>query len=265
VDNDGRLDMITTTSGCRCRYADIYLQRSDHTFELATYRFGMSPVAAGPDAVWVDYDNDGKLDLSTIVEGRLKILKNQGPFDERSYLEVDLNGPDAVGSQVTVYAGGILYRRDATAGRGLLMEDPARLHFGLAAAATIDSMSVRWGNGSTEIYRDVPVDRIVRVREGGATSFGTALEGAVTAVPNPFSDKVTIGFRLSHEAVVSLTIHTLDGKLVEQILNGPTPAGAHEYIWDGRDGEGVSVPQGTYLYRLSADGAESRGTIVLIR
>lgn len=265
VDNDGLLDLITTTSGCECRYADIYLQRTDHTFELATYRFGMNAVPAGPDAIWVDYNNDGKLDLATIVEGRLKILKNQGPFEARSYLEVDLNGPDAVGSRVEVHAGGIVYTRDATVGRGLLMEDPMRLHFGLADGATIDSMSVRWGNGSTETYRDVPVDRIVRVREGGAVSSGAALDGTVTVAPNPFSDKITIGFRLAREAAVTLTIHTLDGKLVAALLNERLPAGDHDYVWDGRDGQGTNLSQGTYLYRLAADGTESRGTIVLVR
>ncbi len=264
IDNDGLQDLIVT-SGCDCRFADIYIQQPDHTFRLETVRYGMNNVPAGPDAIWLDYDNDGKLDLATTVDGRINLLRNQSPDNGRSYLQVDLEGADIVGARAVVHAGEVVYTREATAGRGMLMQDPLRLHFGLADAEKIDSLEIIWGNGSSETRYDIPVNRTLALREGDAREVLPDAAGALAVSPNPFQDNVSFRFRTARTATVSLTIHALDGTIVAALADGQLPAGDHEYLWGGSGEGGRAMPQGTYLYRFIADGKERGGKIVLIR
>src|SRR5690606_29183072 len=98
VNNDGLSDFIITTS-CGCRYVDLYIQQPGGRFELQTFEYGLRRVAAGDDAVWVDFDNDGRLDLATISDGRLKIFRNMFPTGD-NYVELDIEGSDAIGGQV---------------------------------------------------------------------------------------------------------------------------------------------------------------------
>ena len=41
-----------------------------------------------------------------------------------------------------------------------------RLHFGLGNASRADSVEVRWPTGKQELFRDVPANRVVKIREG---------------------------------------------------------------------------------------------------
>lgn len=70
--------------------------------------------------------------------------------------------------------------------------------------------------------------------------------------PNPFNPATTIGFNLPEAQTVSLTMYSLDGRLVATLVNEPMPAGQHEAVWMGQDDTGRRVAAGTYLYRLQA-------------
>ncbi len=41
-----------------------------------------------------------------------------------------------------------------------------RLHFGLGASTKADAVEVRWPTGKVEVFRDVPGDKLVSIREG---------------------------------------------------------------------------------------------------
>ncbi len=71
-----------------------------------------------------------------------------------------------IGALVTVEAGGIKQvRRCATDGSYLSASDK-RVHFGLAKTATLVTVTVRWPSGVKSTYKNVPVDRVVTLREG---------------------------------------------------------------------------------------------------
>ena len=75
--NDGLVDLLTTVY-YGCRYVDLYLQQKDHHFELSTYQSGLSKIATGNDACFVDYNNDGWHDLMLVGEFMpITFLKNQ--------------------------------------------------------------------------------------------------------------------------------------------------------------------------------------------
>ncbi|MEZ4702063.1 MAG: PQQ-dependent sugar dehydrogenase [Rhodothermales bacterium] len=81
--------------------------------------------------------------------------------------------------------------------------------------------------------------------------------------PNPFSEQVTIPFRIEETATVSLAVYDMLGREVRLLRYTVLPAGSHVEAWDGLDAAGQRVADGAYLVRLRVDGAaiESRVTI----
>ena len=65
--------------------------------------------------------------------------------------------------------GGKIQTREVVAGDGYAQQSALRLHFGLGErTAKIDEMVVRWpASGTVQRFRNVPVDRIVEITEGG--------------------------------------------------------------------------------------------------
>ena len=49
------------------------------------------------------------------------------------------------------------------------------------------------------------------------------------------------------------------------LFEGEQAAGEHALPWDGRDGDGRSLPSGAYLCRLEADGRTSALRVTLVR
>jgi hypothetical protein len=117
-----------------------------------------------------DFWNRGTIDLAVAASAdRHALLRNQGETG-RHWLEVELTGTksnrDAVGARVTVRVNGKQQVREVQAGDGYASQSALRLHFGLGEAAKVDEMTVRWpASGIEQRFRDVPVDRIVKVTE----------------------------------------------------------------------------------------------------
>ncbi len=262
ANNDGYLDMFLTTS-CGCRYASFYEGAVGGGFSNRGDDYGISRLAAGADALWVDYDNDGRLDLATFVDGRFALLHNTR-VSTNAYADIELVGGDAIGARVDLYAGGRRYTAEVNSGRGMLMQEPARLHFGLGAARAIDSAVVRRANGHTETYRDLATNTLNRLGAGG----GNAAAGAVlnvAAAPNPFAEHVQISYLLTAGQPLRLAIYSIDGALIRTLVDERQDMGAHVATWNGDDQYGHPVGQGTYVYRLNSGGGEIVGKVSLVR
>jgi hypothetical protein len=63
---------------------------------------------------------------------------------------------------------------------------------------------------------------------------------------------VVIPFRTVYPVAVRLTIENIDGEEIRVLLEGNFPSGQHQWIWDGRDGQGVHQPSGRYTAHLVA-------------
>lgn len=70
--------------------------------------------------------------------------------------------------------------------------------------------------------------------------------------PNPFNPMTKIAYSLNQGEHVRLTIYTLDGRLVDTLVNARQEQGNYEVIWNGTDSSGRRVSSGIYLYRLKA-------------
>ena len=73
--------------------------------------------------------------------------------------------------------------------------------------------------------------------------------------PNPFNPETWLPYQLATSASVTLSIYSVDGRLVRTLDVGHQPAGVYRSkyraaYWDGRNDEGEPVSSGLYFYTL---------------
>jgi len=74
---------------------------------------------------------------------------------------------------------------------------------------------------------------------------------SLTGAPNPFRVSVTLRIS-SRDRLSDATLEILDvrGRRIRAERLGAAVVGISRFVWDGRDGTGVEVPDGTYFYRV---------------
>jgi hypothetical protein len=70
--------------------------------------------------------------------------------------------------------------------------------------------------------------------------------------PNPFNPKTTIRYSLPEAKDMTLTVYSINGKVVKILVNGFKQAGHHQVIWDGKNTNGDFIASGIYLYRMES-------------
>lgn len=88
---------------------------------------------------------------------------------------------------------------------------------------------------------------------------------ALPATPNPFGESTAVRFVLGNESMVVVDVHDARGRRVSRMHDGVRPAGLHQFVWDGRDGNGRVVANGTYFLSIRTGGATSRAKVTLVR
>ncbi len=78
--------------------------------------------------------------------------------------------------------------------------------------------------------------------------------------PNPFKHETNIYFNLDKESQVSISIFTLQGKLIETIFDGKLGRGTQYQNWTPRNME-----RGIYLYKVQTDDKTDSGKMVYLK
>jgi len=94
------------------------------------------------------------------------VLRNDGG-NRQNFVVIDLEGRtsnrSAVGTTVTVSAGDLVQHAVRQSGDSYLSHSDARLHFGLGTQTKIDSLEVRWPNGTVQRFGEVQANTSVKV------------------------------------------------------------------------------------------------------
>jgi hypothetical protein len=153
---------------------------------------GLAELGVGRGVAFGDLFNDGKIDaVINNLDGAPTLLRN-GAANQNHWVELHLiggpKGPrDAVGATVLVKANGFVQRGDVVSGGSFASSSDQRLHFGLGAAATIDSIEVHWPGGDVEQIKLPGVDGIYTVVQGNGVgkkeTWGRARGSSKKAAP----------------------------------------------------------------------------------
>ena len=107
-----------------------------------------------------------------------------------------------------------------------------------------------------------PIDTAVREAQGDARPAAFHL---AQNFPNPFNQSTVIRIGLEARAEVELAVYNISGQKVATLAQGPYPAGAYTFTWDGRNTHGAELASGVYCYRLRANGREQTRKLILLR
>ena len=100
---------------------------------------------------------------------------------------------------------------------------------------------------------------------GDARGETPELTRLMSVFPNPANPAVKIRFSLARASAARVEIFNLQGARVRTLQTSNLGPGQHELHWNGRDGEGQTLPSGTYLFRFHAGTVQETGKAMLVR
>jgi hypothetical protein len=178
-DNDMDLDLYVVRTGRSVNLGNkLYENLGGGQFAYVDSAGGANGVLTGVgDSVsMVDYDQDGFLDLfltngrsgALLSEsGRHQLFHNTG--NSNHWLEIDLVGTTSnvhgIGARVLAISGGVTQMRSQGGGIHRWTQNHSRLHFGLGANTTVDTLEIHWPSGIVQTMSQVSADQVITVIE----------------------------------------------------------------------------------------------------
>jgi hypothetical protein len=281
LDNDGDEDVFvqiddwlgTDTEALLLNDIDESGQRS---FVDIGYFAGLTKLGDRKGSALIDYDMDGKLDIfiSSAEWGGIS-YHNLGVDPVNNWVGFDLWGTksnkDAIGSLVTLYAGGHKYIRYTKSSSTWKVQQHPYVHFGIGQATSIDSLVIRWPLGNVQVLKGLAINKYHKIVEPGSTAVQGRDAGIPSAYnlvqnyPNPFNPETRIDYDLPAGTRVLLEVYNMSGQKVATLVNEFQAMGRHSVQWNGCDDLHHLSPSGTYLYQLSAADAKLTRKMIFVR
>jgi enediyne biosynthesis protein E4 len=147
----------------------LYHGRGDGTFDDVSMRYGtvLTEERVSRGLATGDIDNDGRIDMViNDLDGSPQVLHNE-IASAGSWLIVKLRGAapntDAIGAVITVTTGAVRQRAVVQSGTSYISQNDMRQHFGLGSAEVVDSIEVRWPDGTSARQERVKANQIVTI------------------------------------------------------------------------------------------------------
>jgi len=281
-DNDMDSD-IYLTSVYAGRRSYLYEQTSPMNFTENTARAGVL-MSDGWGASFVDWDNDGRLDMSARggAETYLLMYHNETP-DAGNWIKVHLRGVQSnsfgVGARIMAYVNGTPLMREIRTAHGTnTSEHGLWAFFGVGEATVVPILRIWWPSGLVEEYNNLAASGNHLFVEGGGGPPGAVsdetLERAglfgLTTSPNPCvmgaggvarggASGAVIRFGLSERARVRVELFDISGRTMRTLVDGVLAAGEHAVPL------AAGLSPGVYLYRVLTPVGAKTGRCVVIR
>ena len=200
IDNDGWADLLSVNghvypqvdslpSGARYREpSTLLLNQRDGMFCEAGLQAGdaVKLPRVGRGLAAADFDNDGNVDfVIENLDGVPTLLHNKG-VSNAHWITLELQGVQsnrlALGSRVTLSAGGVTQTDEVRSGGSYLSQSDLRVHFGLGRSTSVDSLEVRWPSGHVDRVQGLKADTFVAIQEGKGVVPAASIRPATPAI-----------------------------------------------------------------------------------
>ncbi len=187
LDRDGWMDLLIVTGNV---YPEVEAQLPQYPHRsprivfrnLGNGRFADVSDQSGPGAAaahssrgaaFGDLDNDGDVDVLVMNMNAPPSLLRTSTSSDGHWIAVALEGTrsnrQGIGATVRVTAAGRSQTRAVLSQSSFYAVDDFRLHFGLGRSDFAERIEVHWPSGQLDVHTRVAADRLVVLREGGAT------------------------------------------------------------------------------------------------
>jgi len=138
--------------------------------------WGLTEISFSNGGVSADLDNDGDLDMViNNINDEASVYENttlNSKPENVHYLSVQLKGDslnlNGLGAWVELYYAGQQQAYEQTPYRGYLSTMPLNPHFGLGTVTSIDSLIVKWPDGTRQLMKNVASDQTVKIDKKNA-------------------------------------------------------------------------------------------------
>jgi len=131
---------------------------------------GLKTPYVGRGVAFVDFDNDGFMDVVVGNNGDPPLLLHNGGGNGNRFVNFRLVGTksnrDAMGARIRVTAGGMTQMREILSGGSYLSQSDLRAHFGLGKTDKVERVEVAWPSGLKQSFRDVAAGKFYLIHEG---------------------------------------------------------------------------------------------------
>jgi hypothetical protein len=190
-DNDGWADILICnghvypeveqlkTEAGYAQHKLLYRNMRNGRFEEVTEQAGpgITAAVAARGCAFGDFDNDGDIDAVVNVVNGLPQLLRCDSSSGNNWIKVKLIGTksnrSAIGARVictaTLPGESKPHRQmdQVRSGGGYFSQSDLRVHFGLGKAQKVDVLEIRWPSGQLEVLKNLAVNELVVVKEGG--------------------------------------------------------------------------------------------------
>jgi hypothetical protein len=149
-----------------------------------------------------------------------------------------------------------------------------------AAGFSYDLNTTQYANGVHSIQATV-MDNVGNLNGIGSRYFtiynesflsseidGSSIPEHLTVInpyPNPFNPSTTINYGISKDSRVSIEVYNLIGDLVATLYNREQVQGWHSITWNGVNNQGLLVPAGIYLAKITSNNASDTVKLMLLK
>jgi len=149
----------------------LFINNKEGGFIERSEEYGINHVGQGRGISCFDYDHDGDVDILIANNGAAPNLYRNNSIDGNNYLQISLLGGEgnweAVGAKITITVGESSQFRELRLGSNYLSNNPVIAYFGVGRNTKIDSIYIRWPDGTERTILDVNVNQHLRIRKVG--------------------------------------------------------------------------------------------------
>jgi len=155
--------------------------------------WGLDQPSYSNGSSYADLDNDGDLDLIiNNLNQQAFIYKNHAEKSGNNFLSTNLNEKSlnkfGIGSKVSVFIGDLLFTKFVSNSRGFQSGVSPNLVFGLGKNQKIDSITVDWSDGKSEVFFDVLVNSQITIEKGSGREFQKIIVASNSYKESPILD-----------------------------------------------------------------------------